>query len=198
MSTNVLDVSGNAIISGILSLTSTIPPTSNQVIPVSTDNTTRIPTTAWVQTAISSAIPIGGIIMWSSVTVIPSNYALCNGSNGTPNLRDRFIVGAGSTYAVAAIGGAARVTLTTAEIPAHSHNINDPGHVHTFSGIGDDGNGSSQQKASIVGYDQNFSSQFTSQMQIATTGISLENTGGDGNHENLPPYYALAYIMRMR
>ena len=51
----------------------------------------------------SGFIPKGGIIMWSgATTAIPQGWALCDGTNGTPNLRDRFIVGAGSTYAVAA------------------------------------------------------------------------------------------------
>ena len=56
---------------------------------------------------------------------IPTGYALCDGGNGTPDLRDRFVVGAGTTYAVADTGGAASVTLTEAEIPAHTHTYSD-------------------------------------------------------------------------
>lgn len=53
-------------------------------------------------------IPIGGIINWSgAIAAIPSNYQLCDGTNGTPNLRDKFVVGAGTSYAVDAAGGAA-------------------------------------------------------------------------------------------
>lgn len=108
-------------------------------------------------------VPQGAILMWSgSIASIPTGWALCNGgtyakSDGTgnvtvPDLRDRFLVGAGSTYAVAATGGATSntptitvtnqaVALTTAQLPAHnhtasvsdpghSHGVNDPGHVH--------------------------------------------------------------------
>jgi hypothetical protein len=51
-------------------------------------------------------IPAGGIIMWSgSIGSIPVGYFLCNGQNGTPDLRDRFVVGSGNTYAVGNTGG---------------------------------------------------------------------------------------------
>lgn len=53
-----------------------------------------------------SAVPAGGIIMWSgSIASIPSGYVLCDGTNGTPNLKDSFVVGAGNTYAVGNTGG---------------------------------------------------------------------------------------------
>ncbi len=54
-----------------------------------------------------TSVPSGVIALWSgSIASIPSGWVLCNGSNGSPDLRDKFIVGAGSTYAVAATGGA--------------------------------------------------------------------------------------------
>lgn len=104
-------------------------------------------------------IPTGCILMWSgSTTSVPSGYALCNGgtyskSDGSgnvtvPDLRDRFIVGAGSTYAVAATGGAVSntptitvtneaVALTTNQLPAHTHSntLNDSGHTHTATQV---------------------------------------------------------------
>ena len=58
-------------------------------------------------------VPIGGIINWSGAIVdIPAGYQLCDGTNGTPNLRDKFVVGAGTTYAVDDHGGAATHTHT--------------------------------------------------------------------------------------
>lgn len=79
-------------------------------------------------------IPSGGIIIWSgSSASIPANWYLCNGANGTPDLRDRFVVGAGTTYAVGATGG--QNTITT--VPAHTHgvgnlaNASDGSHTHT-------------------------------------------------------------------
>lgn len=81
-------------------------------------NTTQLATTAFVQ----AAIPAGIITMWSgSVAAVPSGWRLCDGGAGTPDLRDRFIVGAGLNYAVGATGGANTVTLTTSNMPSHSH-----------------------------------------------------------------------------
>jgi microcystin-dependent protein len=102
-------------------------------------NTTQIATTAFMAAAITTALPVGVITLWSgSIASIPSGWALCNGSAGTPDLRDRFVVGAGSTYAVGATGGANTVTLDTTQIPSHTHtgttNATDLSHTHTGSG----------------------------------------------------------------
>lgn len=102
-------------------------------------------------------VPTGGIIMWSgSILSVPTGWALCDGgtyakTDGSgnvtvPNLRDKFIVGAGSTYAVAATGGATSntptitvtneaVALTTNQMPSHTHTatVTDTGHTHTAS-----------------------------------------------------------------
>src|SRR5699024_9581876 len=74
-------------------------------------------------TQLAARLPAGMIMMWSGSTTssIPAGWALCNGSNGTPDLRDRFIVGAGGDYGAGNTGGANSVTLTTAQIPAHNH-----------------------------------------------------------------------------
>lgn len=62
---------------------------------------------------IPGGIPIGGIILWSGAeAAIPADWALCDGNNGTPNLQDRFVIGAGSTYAPDATGGASTHTHT--------------------------------------------------------------------------------------
>jgi microcystin-dependent protein len=75
-------------------------------------------------------------------------WAICNGdahysANAkknitTPNLLDKFVVCAGPTYPINTTGGAATVTLTESEIPAHLHAINDPGHLHAISDSGHD------------------------------------------------------------
>ena len=72
----------------------------------------------------------GMIMMWSgSIASIPSGWALCNGSNGTPDLRNRFIVGAGSTYNPNDTGG-----TSDAIVVSHTHGITDPGHFHMWGG----------------------------------------------------------------
>jgi microcystin-dependent protein len=119
-------------------------------------NTTQIATTAFADAVAKAAFPVGGIILWSgSIAAIPATWQLCDGTNGTPNLRDRFIVGAGSTYSVGATGGANTVTLDATMLPAHTHSLSASGttsgqsndhahsgttspvsndHAHTFSG----------------------------------------------------------------
>jgi len=88
----------------------------------------------------NDGIPQGGIIMWSgSVSNIPAGWALCNGANGTPDLRNRFVVGAGGSYSVGSTGGADSVTLSTSQMPSHTHSVsgstNTTGaHTHSVSG----------------------------------------------------------------
>jgi hypothetical protein len=135
-------------------------------------------------------VPSGCIVMWSgSVSSIPIGWLLCNGSSGTPDLRNRFVVGAGSTYAVNATGGSA-----DANVVSHTHTINDGGHTHNFSTRGDDGTGSGAG-IGVVGYNQSIGSG-DGGMALSTTGITLNSTGSSGTNANLPPYFALAYIMK--
>jgi len=95
----------------------------------------------------SGLVPIGGILIWSGATgAIPTGWQICDGTNGTPDLRDRFLVGAGDTYAVTDTGGATSIdiehshTLTspTASGGAHTHTqantSTDGAHAHTLSG----------------------------------------------------------------
>ena len=163
--------------------------------------------TSAIQTQITSSLfPSGGIILWSGSTAsIPSGWVLCNGSNSTPDLRDRFVVGAGSSYGVNATGGASSVTLSTSQIPAHNHSasssssttIHDSGHSHSISALRPVESGNTISTASG-------GTAVTASTNSATTGItastststSIGNTGGGGSHENRPPYYALAYIMK--
>ena len=76
-----------------------------------------------------SLIPAGLICMWSgSSSNIPNGWALCNGNNNTPDLRDRFVLGAGKNYSVGAIGGEKEVILTIAKIPSYNHDISNHSH----------------------------------------------------------------------
>ena len=127
------------------------------------------------------AIPSGGIILWSGAAdAIPTGFVLCNGSNSTPDLRGRFVVGyhdSNGDYDVNDTGGAETVTLSVAQMPNHKHVTTFDGHKY-FPGDGS----TSISYGGAGGYP-------------ATT-FSMDNTGGGGAHENRPPYYALCYIMK--
>ena len=99
------------------------------------DNTTKVATTAYVTTAIGNiqAFVTGMILIWSgAANAIPSGWVLCNGSNSTPDLRDRFVIGAGNSYSVDATGGSTTISNNVTHshsTPNHSHGLN--GHTHS-------------------------------------------------------------------
>ncbi|HWQ51080.1 MAG TPA: hypothetical protein VN369_04680 [Terriglobales bacterium] len=147
----------------------------------------------------AALVPAGCILLWSGAAAsVPTGWALCNGTNGTPNLRDRFVVGAGGAYAVGAAGGEQAVTLTVDQIPSHRHTTtigSESDHTHpVVAGIGTSSSGS----AAWAGNSQSGSKSVTSGKGTAHTHtITNAYTGGDGSHENRPPYYALCYIMKL-
>jgi hypothetical protein len=158
-------------------------------------NTTQVATTAFVTTAIATAvaaaIPSGMIMIWSgSVGSIPSGWVLCNGSNSTPDLRDKFVIGAGSTYAVGGTGGSKDAVVVS---HTHTATVTDPGHNHTNSTTAYAG-----QQILQAGAQGGSAPNGSVQVISATTGITVANstTGVSGNNANLPPYYALCYIMK--
>jgi microcystin-dependent protein len=295
-----LSVSGNETVTGTLAVTGTSTFTGSAAfsgVPTAPTaaygtNTTQIATTAFVQ----ASVPAGVILLWSgSIASIPTGWLLCNGSSGTPDLRDRFVVGAGSTYAVAATGGSATTTLIEANLPSHTHSISasgttstvnidhnhsvsasgttsaqSNGHTHTFSGTTSGQSVSHTHTATVTdpghlhtsygsgafngggdgaAYGQNGSGYGPRNLVPNTTGISVSNgnasvdhthtysgttsdisaghthtvsvsgtsgamsanathshtvtvtgtsgaTGSGTSFSNLPPYYALAYIMK--
>jgi hypothetical protein len=152
-----------------------------------------------VQTSVGTTIPAGVITLWyGAIGSVPTGWYLCDGSNGTPDLRDRFVIGAGSTYAVASTGGASTKTLTTTELPSHTHTATstDSGHTHTYSGnvtsttfLYSAGGGS----PSIGIPDKGGSTVNSGTANITTT---IGSTGSGSSFSILNPYYALAYIMK--
>lgn len=151
--------------------------------PTSTDDSTQIANTAFVKL---NGVPIGGIIMWGgSISSLPTGYVLCDGSGGTPDLRNRFIVGAGDTYSIGASGGS-----KDAIVPIHTHAISDPGHTHLVENYAGVSGGTPQINASTL-------ATAGERTGVSTTGISVASTGEDATNKNLPPYYALAFIKRV-
>ena len=159
----------------------------------------------------NSSLFVTGMIMMYTGSTAPSGWAICNGQNGTPDLRNRFIVGAGNSYNVGVTGGFDSVSLSESQIPSHthsfsgssshSHGINDPGHTHTMN----------FNQGNIISSGGAFGlkdSGTANRINTNTTGISVNsqsvtisgNTGGTGGgqaHENRPPYYALMFIMKL-
>ena len=137
----------------------------------------------------SYLVPSGLISMWSG-SIVPEGWFLCNGENGTPDLRNRFIVGAGAEYDIGATGGEKTHTLSTSEMPSHKHTIN----VNTEPGSTYDDEGNDY--LSVI--DSNSGSTRLAGLKYKDGEISLNTTttGNGQAHENRPPYYALAYIMK--
>jgi hypothetical protein len=177
---------------------------------------------AYVNSLIATALPAGAIILWSGASAaVPAGWALCNGQNGTPNLLNRFVVAAGGSYSVGATGGSADAALvahshtvsasgTTSGAGGHSHSVNDPTHQH--------GNviaASGSTFVDLIALDPPGGYAFThpGATSAASTGISVTGVGDhthavsvagststDGSsatNANLPPFYALCYIMKV-
>jgi hypothetical protein len=126
-------------------------------------------------------IPRGVVVLWSGqINALPSGWAICDGGNGTPDLRDQFIVGAGRAYGVGATGGEALHRLTVDELPSHNH---DNGIWRLL--VNNAGNGTSQR------------TDYTPGEVNIIDARSIQPVGGDRPHENRPPYYALAFIMKL-
>jgi hypothetical protein len=150
-----------------------------------------------LQTSAATVNPFtaGMILIWSgSIGSVPTGWALCNGSNGTPDLRDRFVIAAGSTYSVGQTGGSADAIVVS---HTHTATVSDPGHLHNINNLYASNFNPAASGESLTGwyYGGNGTTKSTA---TATTGISVSNasTGSSGTGANLPPYYALAYIMK--
>ena len=191
------DTEFNNLVTAVASKANTLSPTLTGVptTPTAAAGTSslQIASTAFATIAAAAAFPAGGIIMWSgAVSAIPLGWLLCDGTSGTPNLKNRFVVGAGDTYAVDATGGSADAVVVS---HTHTATVTDPGHNHTLtawiggSAAGQGGGGDAGQRLTTYG---------TISTATANTGITVANStsGVSGTNANLPPYYALAYIMK--
>lgn len=146
-----------------------------------------------LQNAPASAptLPSGAIILWSgSIGSIPSGYVICDGTNSTPDLRDRFVVAAGNNYSVGQTGGSA-----DAIVVSHTHTatstVTDPGHVHGLN-VTPGGLGGQDSPTRALSGSENTSSAVTG----ITVGTTIATAGVSGTGANNPLFYALAYIMK--
>lgn len=193
-----------------------------------TANASEINTLDGINTAGNfGLVPSGGVILWSGSTAsIPSGWFLCDGNNGTPNLTDRFVVGAGAAYGVGVTGGSNNVTLTSANVPAHSHSFSGTtasggSHTHTASTGTAGAHTHSVVDYGAAGDTYAYIRTSLTSSKITTNGVI--NSAGDHSHSVtinsggahthtfsgttgsygsgtafsiLPKYYALAYIMK--
>lgn len=184
----------------------------------------------------ATQLPRGIITMWSGATnAVPSGWALCDGNNGTPNLKDRFIVGAGQSYGVGNTGGSitrtpsvwtnaagtgvqvAGTALTIAQMPSHTHSgsVGSDASINTEHQTQDATHGT-WLNSSLFDSESGWApSRERKPLQEFSASLSINGTGGnqphyhgvtDNGHAHTaaasaidvrPPYYALAFIMKL-
>jgi len=142
----------------------------------------------------SIQFPKGMIVIWNGLsTSVPAGWALCNGENGTPDLRGKFVLGVNpnsqnETYrTIGGAGGSETNTLTVGQLPAHNHDI---------VGKGDDGGYCASGECGFWSTDRWSNDR---EVRASTSGgkLVVENTGGGQPVNNMPPYLVLAYIMKL-
>ncbi len=146
-----------------------------------------------------SGIPTGGIIMWSGpANAVPSGWALCDGSNGTPDLRDKFVIGAGGAYTVGQTGGSiGGQSLSTSAAGDHAHHMDFS--IHKEMCI-DDCTDGADDGSKDVGSDSHGHRIAGDTWGAGTHSHAVpdHNHGGaTGAGNALPPFYALAFIMKL-
>ncbi len=149
----------------------------------------------------SISVPKGTIVAWSGTeNNIPANWHLCDGTNGTPDLRDKFVLGAGNNYSVGQTGGSSTASLSVENMPSHTHMVtgstsSDGSHSHDIN-YDSFGHGNTGTSYGLGSYSGSYGTS-TAGEHTHTITATAEATGGGQPHENMPPYYALCYIMRI-
>jgi hypothetical protein len=157
-----------------------------------------------------NAFVAGMIMMWSgTIATIPSGWLLCNGTSGTPDLRNKFIIGAfqdttGVAYTTVTGSDTQTGGTKDAIVVSHTHTgtstVTDSGHSHTLTNYGSAQAGSDNGGAPVMASTGYGTGRDPNPTNTATTGItvatSISTTGSSGTNQNLPPYYALAFIMK--
>lgn len=124
--------------------------------------------------------PIGAILNWSGTEdTIPAGWHICNGEDGTIDLRDKFVLGAGTTHSIGSTGGSENVTLTVAQMPSHFHRYSD------FR----------QNTIHVAGVTNGIATYGSSDGSLLND--ITDRTGSSQPHDNMPPYYTLFYIQKV-
>lgn len=133
-----------------------------------------------------SGVPAGVILAWSgTIATIPDGWVLCDGTNGTPDLRNRFIAGAVTDFGADPVSTIEGAAMHLGGTNSHSHSVTDAGHQHNFANTLDSG---SEILDSNPG--GNWNAELTGAVDTATTGITIDT------ELTVPPWMALAYIMK--
>lgn len=135
-------------------------------------------------------IPVGGIILWSGAIVdIPDHFVLCDGDNDTPDLTDRFIIGAGGSYAVDDSGGA----------ETHVHEVGNTnsggGHSHSYSTTTGSPSATAEAAAGSIAAGAGHTHSISGSTNSA--GSHVHSVPDTEPASSMPKYYALAFIMRV-
>ena len=173
-------------------------------------------------TVLNAFVPVGGIIMWNGTIAEAealTNWRICDGQNNTPDLRDKFVMGVGSstpnhtsTATKGETGGANSYTLALNQMPEHKHDVSDSGHSHTITDPGHAHTWSRQDAQIDASYrpwpaNNNDCVESVENTSNETTGITGTNDGnanisetlkgGNTAIDNRPAYFALCYIIRV-
>lgn len=145
--------------------------------------------------------PANQITVWSGLlSDIPDGWVLCDGNNGTPDLRGKFLKGVPGSTNPGGVGGTDSVTLSTSQLPSHNHSASTDtvgGHTHSWESAS---NAIDTSNSYYRGLDPTNTGSET--MDTSTNGghshsISTGGTGSGGSIENRPPYYEVAYILKL-
>jgi len=134
------------------------------------------------------------IVVWDgTIATIPNGWALCDGLEGRPNLLDQFVRGINTAVTNPGLtGGQTLITLITTQLPMHTHSITEAVHFHQNQR----GSVATAGGGIFIGTDS-LSQSVSTEPTTLTLSSSTSSTGSDGSHNNIPPFFEIAYIIKL-